>query len=118
MSWLNNSIHQIFYYSKHSKQLYFVTDCCDYQVKAIMSTYVSTQSAEKVLQDMMILYCELGSSVYPDMKKLIEVLSQLSDEQKLHILQQLYSALTPLHYAALRGHTEIISTLLIYIYGS
>ena len=83
-----------------------------------MSTYVSTQSAENLLQDMMTRYCERRPSVYPDMKKLSEVLTQLSDEQKLHILQQLYSALTPLHYAALRGHTEIISTLLIHIYGS
>mgnify|MGYP001798726317 CR=1 FL=1 len=80
-------------------------------MKAIMSTYVSTQSAEQTLQDMMTQYCE--QYVYPDMKKLIEVLTQLSDEQKLHVLQQEYLVRkAPLHNAALRGHTEIISTLL------
>ena len=47
------------------------------------------------------------------MKKLREVLIQLSDEQKLHILQQKYSGSgIPLDYAANRGHTEIVSTLL------
>ena len=116
MSWLNNSIHQIFYYS--SKHFYFVTDCCDYQVKSIMSSYVSTQSAEQLLQDMMRLYSDNLSSVHPDMKKLRELLTQLSDEQKLHILQQIYSGLTPLHYAALRGHTEIISALLTSLQSS
>ena len=77
-----------------------------------MSTYVSTQSAEKLLQYMMTQYCN-WPSVYPDMKKLREVLIQLSDEQKLHILHQKYSGSgIPLDYAANRGHTEIVSTLL------
>ena len=77
-----------------------------------MSTYVSTQSAEQTLQDMMSQYCDYPP-VYPDMKKLREVLTQLSDENKLHILQQRHSIWgTALHCAALRDHTEIISTLL------
>ena len=84
-----------------------------------MSTYLSTQSAEQLLQDMMRQYCDNWSSVYPDMKKLREVLTQLSDQQKLHILQQKYSVLgTPLHYAADRDHTEIISTLLTSLQSS
>ena len=84
-----------------------------------MSTYVSTQSAEKLLQYMMRQYCNLPS-VYPDMKKLSEVLIQLSDEQKLLILQQRNSVWTPLEYAASRDHTEIISrpTLLTSLQSS
>ena len=78
----------------------------------------STQSAEKRLQDMMTQYCGL-LSVYPDMTKLREVLTQLSDQQKLHILQQEYSGLhTPLYWAARRDHTEIISTLLTSLQSS
>ena len=57
-----------------------VTDCCDNQMITIMSSYVSTQSAEKLLQDMMREYCE--QYVYPDMEKLREVLTKLSDQQK------------------------------------
>ena len=80
---------------------------------------MSTQSAEKLLQDMMTQYCDWPSSVYPDMKKLSEVLTLLSDQQKLHLLQQKYSPWeTPLHWAALRGHTEIISTLLTSLQSS
>ena len=82
-----------------------------------MATYVSTQSADQTLQDMMTQYSK-SSSVYPDMKKLREVLTQLSDQQKLHILQQDYSDWTPLHYAAFSGHTEIISTLLTSLQSS
>ena len=79
----------------------------------------STQSAELLLHHMMTQYCNLWSpSVYPDMKKLREVLTQLSDEQKLHILQQDYSYDSPLDYAALRDHTEIISTLLTSLQSS
>ena len=79
---------------------------------------MSTQSAEeKLLQDMMSQYCI--RDVYPDMKKLREVLTQLSDQQKLHVLQQKYSDLwTPLHYAAASDDTEIISTLLISLQSS
>ena len=83
-----------------------------------MSTYVSTQSAEKLLQDMMTQYCDWPSSVYPDMKKLREVLTQLSDGLKLHALQQKYSVKTPLDCAAQRGHTEIIGTLLTSLQSS
>ena len=84
-----------------------------------MSTYLSTQSAEQLLQDMMTQYCEDLPSVYPDMKKLREVLTQLSDQQKLHILQQeYYGWRTPLHCAASRDHTEIISTLLTSLQSS
>ena len=76
-----------------------------------MSTYVSTQSSEQTLQDMMIQYCD-WPSVYPDMKKLREVLTHLSDQQKLHILQQECRGWTPLFCAAYRDHREMISTLL------
>ena len=81
---------------------------------------MSTQPAEKLLQDMMRQYCRwTSSSVYPDMKKLREVLTQLSDQQKLHILQQEYLVRgTPLHCAARWGHTEIISTLLTSLQSS
>ena len=80
----------------------------------------STQSAEQLLQDMMTQYCNLlSSSAYPDMKKLREVLTLLSDQQKLHLLQQKYSVLgTPLYCAASRDHTEIISTLLTSLQSS
>ena len=90
-------------------------------MKAIMSSYMSTQSSEKLLQDMMRLYCAgWSSSVYPKMKKLSEVLTHLSDQQKLHILQQVYYSdwVTPLHQAAWRDHTEIISTLLTSLQSS
>ena len=80
-------------------------------MKAIMATYVSTQSADQTLQDMMTQYSK-SSSVYPDMKKLREVLTLLSDQQKLHILQREYNGWTPLQHAAFRDHTEIIITLL------
>ena len=81
---------------------------------------MSRRSAEKLLQGMMTQYTKhWPSSVYPDMKKLREVLTQLSDEQKLHILRQMYLGLrTTLYFAAGRGHTEIISTLLTSLQSS
>ena len=80
----------------------------------------STQSEELLLQYMMIQYCVLGSSsVLTDMKKLREILTLLSDQQKLHMLQQKYSDWwRPLHYATLSDHTEIISTLLTSLQSS
>ena len=75
-------------------------------------------SSTQLLQDMMRQYCKDRSSVYPDMKKLREVLTQLSDQQKLHILQQKYSGWIPLRHAAYRDHTEIISTLLTSLQSS
>ena len=70
----------------------------------------STQSSEQLLQDMMTQYCFDG--VYPYIEKLTEALTQLSDQQKLHILQlQKYSVWTPLHWAAGRGHTAHYSHL-------
>ena len=78
----------------------------------------STQSAEQLLQDMMTQYSRWTTSVYPDMKKLREVLTQLSDQQKLLILQEEYSVWTPLYCAASRDHTEIISTLLTSLQSS
>ena len=79
----------------------------------------STQSAEQTLQDMMWQYCDWRSSVYPDMEALREVLTQLSDHQKLHILQQKYSGRgTPLDCAAGEGDTEIIRTLLTSLQSS
>ena len=104
----------IFYYS--NKHFFSVTDCCDNQMIIIMSSYVSTQSAEKLLQDMMREYCR--QCVYPDMKKLREVLTLLSDQQKLHILQQEYPGWKPLYNAAYRDDTEIISTLLTSLQSS
>ena len=78
-----------------------------------------TQSAEKLLQDMMTQYCDYWSSVCLDIKKLKEVLTQLSDQQKLHLLQQNYSGWwTPLQYAALRDDTDIINTLLTSLQSS
>ena len=74
-------------------------------------------SSTQLLQDMMRQYCR-PSSVYPDIKKkLREVLTQLSDQQKLHILQQDYTT-RPLHRAARRDDTEIISTLLTSLQSS
>ena len=64
-------------------------------------------------------YCKgPSSSVYPDMDTLREVLTQLSDQQKSHILQQKYNFWRPLEYTACRGHTEIISTLLTSLQSS
>ena len=81
----------------------------------------STQSAVQTLQKMMKQYCNLYRllTVYPDMKKLREVLTQLSGQKKLHLLQQKYSGWrTPLHRAAEKDHTEIISTLLTSLQSS
>ena len=84
-----------------------------------MSTIMSTQSAEQLLQDMMTQYCKPWLFVYPNMKKLSEVLTLLFDQQKLHILQQHYSGVrTPLHTAARWGHTEIIRLLLTSLQSS
>ena len=69
-------------------------------------------SSTRLLHDMIRQYCS-RRSVYPDIKKLRVVLTLLSDQQKLYILQQEYSGWTVLECAAYRGHTEIISTLLI-----
>ena len=69
----------------------------------------SALSEGQLLQRMMTQYCR--SSVYPDMKKLRDLLTQLSDEQKLDILRQKY-LWTPLHWAAVSDDPEIISTLL------
>ena len=83
--------------------------------------------AEQLLQDMMEQYCKpVSSSVYPDMKKLREVLTLLSDQQKLHILKpkllhilkQKHPVLTPLRRAAAKNHTEIINTLLSSLQSS
>ena len=66
-------------------------------------------------------YCKwTSSSVYPDMKKLREVLTQLSDQQKLHTLQQKYSICweTPLYCAAGSDDKEIIGTLLTSLQSS
>ena len=82
---------------------------------------MSTQSSEKLLRDMMRQYCDDRSSVYPDMEKLREVLTQLSDQQKLHILEHgyQYSGWTrPLHCAARGDQTYIISTLLTSLQSS
>ena len=85
-----------------------------------MSTYISTQSAEKLLQDMMrqYRYRDESSSVYPGMSKLREVLTLLSDQQKLHILQQRYFLFRPLEWAAGGDDTEMISTLLTSLQSS
>ena len=81
---------------------------------------MSTQSVEQLLQDMMTQYCDWSSSsVYPDMNELRDVLTLLSDQQKLRILQQNYSiGVSPLHWAAVRDDTEMISTLLTSLESS
>ena len=67
---------------------------------------------------MMTLYCDQSSPVYPDMDKLREVLTQLSDEQKLQLLQKRYLGLRPLYFAAGSDHSEMISTLLTSLQSS
>ena len=75
-------------------------------------------SSKQILQYMMRQYCGIPS-VCPDMKKLREVLTLLSDQQKLHVLQQVYFVWwTPLLWAASSDHTEIISTLLTSLQSS
>ena len=78
-----------------------------------------TQSEEQRLQYMMAQYCDWQSSVYPDMNELREVLTLLSDQQKLHILDQNYSiGISPMYCAAQDNHREIISTLLTSLQSS
>ena len=76
---------------------------------------MSAQSEEKLILYMMKQYSDIVSPVYPDVNEVKEVLTQLSDEQKLDILEQLhlYTITTPLHCAAYRNHPEIITTLLM-----
>ena len=76
---------------------------------------MSAQSEEKLILDMMKKYCDIISPEYPDVNEVKEVLTQLSDEQKLDILEQLhlYTITTPLHCAAYRNHPGIITTLLM-----
>ena len=74
-------------------------------------------SSTRLLQDMMRQYW--WPSVYPDVTKLREVLTQLSDQQKLHLLQQRYSPeWIPLQQAALCDHAELITTLLTSLQSS
>ena len=52
---------------------------------------------------------------YPDIKKLRELLSKVTDEQKLDILQQTKSevaGMTALHKAAYRDDAEVLKTIL------
>ena len=51
---------------------------------------MSAQSEEKLILDMMKKNCDIISPVYPDVNEVKEVLTQLSDEQKLDILEQLH----------------------------
>ena len=76
---------------------------------------MSTQYEEKLILDTMKKYCDIISPEYPDVNEVKEVLTQLSDEQKLDILEQLhlYTITTPLHCAAYRNHPGIITTLLM-----
>ena len=79
---------------------------------------MSTQSAEKLLLDRMTQY-SVSQPVHPDMDELREVLTLLSDQQKLHLLQQKYSGWRkPLYFAAVKGHTDIINTLLTSLQSS
>ena len=66
---------------------------------------------------MMRVLCMIGSTG-PYERSLRDVLTLLSDQQKLHILQQKYSDWTPLECAAYWGHTEIIHTLLVSLQSS
>ena len=54
------------------------------------------------------------SEYHPDMEMLRELLSNVTDEQKLDILQQTKDVLgkTALHFAAYRGDAEMITTIL------
>ena len=53
------------------------------------------------------------------MEKWREILTVLTDQQKLQVLQQQYPVRRrPLQCAAIRGHTEIISTLLTSLQSS
>ena len=65
------------------------------------------------LKDMMREYVR-RSEYHPDMEKLRELLSKVTDEQKLNILQQTKSERhsTALHEAAYRGDAEMITTIL------
>ena len=78
-------------------------------------------SSSCILQDMMTQYCrdDWSSSACPDMEKWREILTVLTDRQKLQVLQQHYPVRRrPLQCAAIRGHTEIISTLLTSLQSS
>ena len=63
--------------------------------------------------DMMREYVR-RSEYHPDIEKLRELLSKVTDEQKLNILQQTKSEKdrTALHVAAYRGDAEMITTIL------
>ena len=66
------------------------------------------------LKDMMREYVR-RSEYHPDTEKLRELLSKVTDEQKLNILQQTESRMTDrtaLHEAAYRGDAEMITTIL------
>ena len=61
------------------------------------------------------------SEYHADMEKLRELLSKLTDEQKLNILQQTKSevaGMTALHKAAQRGHAEVLNTVLFTLQSS
>ena len=57
----------------------------------------------------------IRSEYHPDMEKLRELLSKVTDQQKLDILQQTKSSWTDrtaLHVAAYRDDAEVITTIL------
>ena len=60
------------------------------------------------------------SEYHPDMEKLRDLLSKVTDEQKLNILQQTKNedSRTALHVAAYRGDAEMITTILSSIQSS
>ena len=62
-----------------------------------------------------------NSEYHPDIKKLRELLSKVTDEKKLNILKQTTSRLTggtALHAAADRGDAEMIATILSSLQSS
>ena len=75
-------------------------------------------TATRNLKDALEKY--VRSSKYPDMEKLRELLSKVTDEQKLNILQQTkgWCDRTALHYAADRGDAEMITTILSSLQSS
>ena len=59
------------------------------------------------------------SEYHPDIKKLRELLSKVTDEQKLDILQRIkYVGSTALHVAADRDDAEMITTILSSLHSS
>jgi hypothetical protein len=74
---------------------------------------MSSESAKQRLEDMMRKYCESMGNKLPEIEELRDVLSQLSNQQRIDILQKKYPLwYTPLNCASYGSGAEILSTLL------